>query len=231
MHSVLHKRLTAFKSLTVVLISTGMVIIGTLAFAFLPTEAQMKVADGFRIFDFSEKWQEPIGGVSFALEVADDFYEEFYLALGQVSAPFGKYGESLVVAYQSNATAFKPSDEIWMPRVAGESLDSNSPQPPLNLRETPSLTTRRGLGGTASGKAGELYTQELTQVIREINNYTLKASLTEQELLDLISASDQLKQMLKGEKGDKGDQGSQGPAGAGITYSSPNITNPGSFGG
>ncbi|MBI2356278.1 MAG: hypothetical protein HYV13_03695, partial [Candidatus Doudnabacteria bacterium] len=46
-------------------------------------------------------------------------------------------------------------------KVAGESLDSNSPQPPLNLRETPSLTSRRGLGDSALGKAGELYTQEL----------------------------------------------------------------------
>ncbi|MBI2356265.1 MAG: hypothetical protein HYV13_03630, partial [Candidatus Doudnabacteria bacterium] len=120
---------------------------------------------------------------------------------------------------------------VALSRIAGESLDNNSPQPPLNLRETPSLTSRRGLGDSALGEAGELYPQEVTKVIREVNNYTLKASLTEQELLDLISASDQLKQMLKGEKGDKGEQGSQGPAGAGITYSSPNIQNPGSFGG
>ncbi|MBI2356382.1 MAG: tail fiber domain-containing protein [Candidatus Doudnabacteria bacterium] len=131
-------------------------------------------------------------------------------------------------------TLHQRQESVAFERVAGESLDSNSPPPPLNLRETPSLTSRRGLGDSALGKAGELYTQELTQVINQISNYTIQASLTEQELLDLLTNNYQLLTLLKGErgeKGEKGDQGSQGPAGAGITYSSPNIQNPGSFGG
>ncbi|MBI2355862.1 MAG: hypothetical protein HYV13_01480, partial [Candidatus Doudnabacteria bacterium] len=114
-------------------------------------------------------------------------------------------------------------------RIAGEWLGNPSPLTPLPMgegnsllpqgEEIPSLISRRGLvrsnDRTDEGNRADI---QATHIIREVNNYTVKAALTETELVDLIGKSQELKTILKG---DPGKDGIQGPQGYSISYVLP----------
>ncbi|MBI2356087.1 MAG: excinuclease ABC subunit UvrC [Candidatus Doudnabacteria bacterium] len=68
----------------------------------------------------------------------------------------------------------------------------NSPQPPLKLRETPSLTTRRGLGDKALGKAGEL-SPRIQLMITQIKDFDY--TVTDNELESLLLENNFIKQL------------------------------------
>ncbi len=101
-----------------------------------------------------------------------------------------------------------------IPAKAGIQSQSSSSGSPIKH----ALDSDRGSGMT------QPITQEVTKVIKEIKNYTVKASLTEQELVGLVSQSQILQDILRGPKGEKGD------AGVSVSYTLPTSTNTSSIG-
>ncbi len=133
---------------------------------------------------------------------------------------FLSYVSHITYSASAEATADKHAPQ---PQVAGESIQKKSEI--LNPKSETNSKAPNSNIQTAQSKA-------TTQIIREINNYTVKASLTEQELTDLITKSDSLKQLLKGDKGERGEMGSSGIQGpAGFTIGSTPIQSNSSIGG
>ncbi|MBI4276654.1 hypothetical protein HY629_02320 [Candidatus Uhrbacteria bacterium] len=110
------------------------------------------------------------------------------------------------------------------PKVAGESIDYNA-----KTTNDHANNTNRFVDSDDSSLVSDY---SVTQIIREINNYTVKASLTEQEFTELLTNNYQLLTLLKGEKGDKGDKGepgTPGPPGYSIGYVNSSPTDVPSF--
>lgn len=119
-----YKNLSRFEAAAIVMIAVGIALIGFQFFTALPEGAQNNVVSALQVFEMSEPiaevWSVQTTVYDYTVGGMGEFYEEFYVALGEIGAPVveqvaatastyaniahavAEYSDTLALNYQNN---------------------------------------------------------------------------------------------------------------------------------
>ena len=98
-----YKNLNYFEAAAVSMIAVGIALIGFQFFIALPTDAQSKVVSALQVFEMSEPleevWSVQVAVNEHVFDGVGDFYDEVYVAIGEIALPVADDIEATVKTY------------------------------------------------------------------------------------------------------------------------------------
>jgi hypothetical protein len=105
-----YKNLTFFEAAAVMMIAIGVALVGFQFFASLPEGGQAKIISAMQVFEMSdaakEAWSVETTANEYVFAGMGDFYEQFYLALGEVAIPVADEVDATADNFARVANAF-----------------------------------------------------------------------------------------------------------------------------
>lgn len=105
-----YKNMNFFETAAVGMIAVGIALIGFQVFIALPSQAQSKVVSAIQVLEMSEPlqevWSVQVVVNDYVFNGVEDFYEELYIAVGEIALPVADEIEQTANVYARVAHSF-----------------------------------------------------------------------------------------------------------------------------